>query len=376
MRIGFFAANPREGASVRFRILQYFPCLEAVGARCAFYPFFTSEENRILYSPGGTLRKILALLGGVGRRLSHLRSLPPHDLYVVHREIFPFFQLLPFHKLKQRGQPIAFDFDDALFMPQPLGSLASRLLKSRREFDTVVRWSDLVLAGNPYLTDYAARLNPRSICYPTMVDTRLFRPPATGVRNDPPVIGWIGSHSTLQYLKGILPVFQELARRQPFRLLVVGANRSVSAPGIPLVQKQWELSEEVADVQGFDVGVYPLPDNPWTRGKCGFKAMQYMACAVPVVASPVGVTEAIVRDGVTGFLAKTHDEWLDRLTWLLRDRDLRQKMGQAGRQLVDERYSVSANFPRLWTLLRETVGEVARQTGREGRPGAGVLESQ
>jgi glycosyltransferase involved in cell wall biosynthesis len=208
-----------------------------------------------------------------------------------------------------------------------------------------------VIAGNSYVADYARRYNRRTEVIPTVVDTDAFTPAPRA--NATPVLGWIGTHSSLQYLRAIVPALQALARRRPFVLRVVGAR--LDAPGVAVENVTWQQAREVQDFQSLDIGLYPLVEDPWSLGKSGFKAVQYMACAVPVVASPVGVTCDMIRDGDNGFLARSHDEWVAHLTALLDDAGLRQRLGAAGRADAVARWSLTTYAPRFVELVRATM---------------------
>jgi glycosyltransferase involved in cell wall biosynthesis len=206
---------------------------------------------------------------------------------------------------------------------------------------------------------------------PTCVDTTLFKPgsrPAS-YRGDNPVVGWIGSHSTTKYLRGLLPILAQVHRRHPFSLYVVGTDSAVAADGMTVQSARWALDREVADFQRCDVGVYPLWDDRWSLGKCGFKAIQFMACGVPVVAAAVGVNCEIIEDGVNGFLAADEREWAEKLSMLLTDGDLRASMGAAARRTIEDRYSLAINAPRFIAVLNEAAdnAKIAAPVGAPSR---------
>ena len=173
------------------------------------------------------------------------------------------------------------------------------------------------------------------------------RQPAPG----PPVIGWTGSHSTLQHLDSLKVALQKLARREDFVLRVIGPGR-YNLPGVRTESVTWRSSSEVADLRALDIGIMPLPDNPWTRGKCACKALQYMGLGIPTVCSPVGINSEIIEDGVNGLLADSTDEWIEKLTQLLRSADLRSHIGLAGRATVEAKFSARVQAPRVFEVLR------------------------
>jgi glycosyltransferase involved in cell wall biosynthesis len=213
------------------------------------------------------------------------------------------------------------------------------------------------VAGNDYLAAFARAHNPAVTVIPTAVDTNRFVPRAAPPPPDrQPVVGWIGSPTTLPYLETIADVLAEVARQHAFVLRVSGAGRPVHFPGVTVEAAPWSMANEVTLFNTCDIGVYPLTDDEWARGKCGFKAIQCMACGVPVVAAAVGVNREIIVDGVNGFLASTPREWVDKLGRLLTDRALRVRMALAGRQTIEERYSLRVTAPRLAAVLASALG--------------------
>jgi glycosyltransferase involved in cell wall biosynthesis len=190
---------------------------------------------------------------------------------------------------------------------------------------------------------------------PTAVDTDYFVPRANRSRDTagPPTVGWVGSPTTFPYLKALAPTLRDVAAEHPFVLTVSGAGEPVVFPGVAVTELPWSLADEVSLFNRLDIGVYPLKDDDWARGKCGFKAIQCMACGVPVVAQAVGVNRDIIRDGENGFLASTPDEWRQKLGRLLTDAALRERFTVAGRRTIEERYSLRVVAPRLEAVMRE-----------------------
>ncbi len=254
------------------------------------------------------------------------------------------------------------DIDDAIYLaPRDFveegedSRSAMNRGKDPGEVDALLAGADLVLAGNETLAEHARMVGAkRVVVLPTPVDTDVFRPdPSAHGGAGTPLVGWIGSPTATYCIRAVAPALSRAAKETPFRLLVVGASGAVEVPGVEVIRRDWTLEREARDYASLAVGLYPLPDNPWTRGKCGYKALLYAASGVPCIAAPVGVNREIVRDGETGFHARVDDEWTDRLVLLLRDADLRRRMGAAGRRLVEERYSYGVLAPRMISALRE-----------------------
>ncbi|RMH14305.1 MAG: glycosyltransferase [Gemmatimonadetes bacterium] len=250
----------------------------------------------------------------------------------------------------------------------------------------MVRRAHVVLAGNDHLAEYARaeRGSGQGVhIVPTVVDTERFRPAAgekAGVpggdpedgaggaeatpgptteatdAGDPPTLGWVGTHSTLRYLADLYPTLVEARRRTPFRLRVVCNRPPEGVPeALDVVFERWTPEREVAHFHGLRAGLYPLPDDPWTRGKCGFKALQYLACGVPAIASPVGVLARIVREGETGFQARTPEDWTRAVEVVCGDPARARALGRAGRALVERDYSVPVAADALARALREAL---------------------
>lgn len=359
---------PEEGAGCRFRISQFIPYLESVGYEVTVSPFFTPAFFRLVYRPGNYLRKIAAFLVLALGRLDSLRDVSHYDLLFIYREAFPIGPPLIERWLAGSGKPpIVYDFDDAVFLPNV--SDANRLIVSLKwagKVPKIVGLSDQVIAGNDYLAAFARRHNPSVVTIPTCVDTAKFTPRTDGGGGRGPlVVGWIGSPTTASYLSMLSGVFRNVQASSPFQLKVSGAGSDVAVDGVPVTNVPWSLADEVSLFNTCDVGVYPLTDDEWSKGKCGFKAIQFMACGVPVVASAVGVNREIIEDGVNGFLATTSEEWETKLRRLLSDAPLRARFAEAGRRTVEARYSLQVNAPKVAAVLDEVLAR--RQPTRTAR---------
>jgi len=347
MRVLFLARHDSHVASCRHRVLQFLPYLESAGIECVVSPFF---DNHYAHRYGRSGRKsLLGGLRGLVRRLGVLRSVDAFDVVFVQAEVFPFLPAAAEAWLARRKVPLVIDYDDAVFHKYDrhpnrvvrtlLGPKIARLMRTAR----------LVIAGNDYLAEYARRQGAQVTVVPTTVDLTRY-PLSQPVPSEPMfTVGWIGSPSTTAHLEHALPELRAAARVHPLKLVAIGA-RPFDAGGLPVERIPWSEATEVAELNRCDAGIMPLPDTPWTRGKCGFKLIQAMACWKPVIASPVGANVAIVDDGC-GILA-ADGQWRAAIDRLRGDPILRARMGVAARARVAERYSLQAWGPRIVSILR------------------------
>jgi glycosyltransferase involved in cell wall biosynthesis len=322
----------------RYRIEQWTPHLAARGIAVEQHSVDGGELGDVIYARGLMAKKAGLIGRQFAARTRLVRRARDFDAAYVFREASPLGPAIFERYLHRIGLPYVYDFDDAVFVPyrSPSNGYLS-LLKYPPKTRTACRKAAHVMAGNGYLADYARRFNPNVSIVPTTIDLSTYRVPARAPGSNPPVIGWTGSHSTVQHLETLLPALERLARTRRFRLRVIGAP-DFRADGLDVDVRPWRAATEVDDLTGIDIGVMPLPDDAWTRGKCGAKALQYMGLAIPTVCSPVGVNVEIVDHGRNGLLAATEDEWVARLTELLESFELRQRLGTAGRLTVVERF--------------------------------------
>lgn len=344
---GLYNISPSQ----RYRIEQWEPLLRERGVEITYEPFECAELNALLYQPGQMAKKMMLVAQGMGRRFSAVKKARDFDLIYILREAAllgpPIFERLA----RRTGVPIVFDFDDAIFVSyrSPSNGYLS-YLKFAGKTRTTCRLSAHVMVGNPYLADYARQFNKNVTVIPTTIDTQRYTVPPPKTTNGPLIIGWTGSHSTVQHLDTLRGALKKLAATENFRLRVIGTPVYECGP-VEVEAMRWRAQTEVEDLSPIDIGVMPLPEDKWSKGKCGAKALQFMGMGIPTICSPVGVNTDIIQDDRNGFIAATEDEWVEKLTRLLRSAELRRRLGQAGRLTVEQKYSAISQAPRVYEIF-------------------------
>lgn len=328
-----FLTEGRNTPSSRLRVLNYLP-------------FLPSERFEVQVRP---------IPNSIFSRPGLFRAANRADVVFVQKKLFR-----PWEIIRLRGQKgLVYDFDDMVMLPGRDKYRADQADTGRRKrFDAALAAADRVIAGSGYLKKQVGSAKDKTVVIPTTVDTR--NQPVKTVRESRKglILGWIGTKGNLKHLDPLAGAFNRLAQKFPRLSLEIICDDFIEPPGVETVKKHWELDREATDLLDFDVGLMPLADDPWTRGKCGFKIVQYMAAGLPTVASPVGVNPEIVRDGENGFLARDPAEWEDRLEQLLASASLRRMMGAAGRRTAERDFDLSR-----WS------GEFARVLERVGGRG-------
>jgi glycosyltransferase involved in cell wall biosynthesis len=360
IRVAAFTRYDSQAASTRQRVLQYVPHLTAAGIEVDYRPLLPNAHVERLATGKGSAR--LATAAAYLRRLRELGATGDCDLIWVYAELFPYLPG-PFERLALlSGKPVVYDFDDAFFHTYDLHPRPAVRRVLGQKLEPLLRGAAACCCGNEYLRDYAARLCKRTMILPTVVDTAQYVPgDRLGSPDAPVIIGWIGSPSTWRFVRPLLPLLRSFTESGRARIRIVGAGAAAEADrfnGLELAD--WSEEREIAEVQAMDIGIMPVPDEPWARGKSGYKLIQYMACGLPVIASPVGVNREIVLPGSSGYLAAGLDEWRQALQRLVDDGETRRAFGRKGRALAEDRYSLHRHAPRLIELFRSLVPAVRK----------------
>jgi len=348
MKILFLIPYPlHQAPSQRFRFEQYTTILKDKGHKLSFQSFLQSHNWQLFFKRGKNAAKIIALTAGLIRRFGILFRVPVFDFVFIHREATPLGPpVIEWIIRTILRKKIIYDFDDAIWTTdRSTESTIVAWIKWRSKVRLICRWSHKISCGNEYLSAYARQFNGQVVFNPTTIDTLNLHRPENYRRGSSPgvTIGWTGSHSTLKYLDGFGIILEKLKNRFPFVRFVIIADRPPLLSDDWVTFVPWSKDTEMEDLATFDIGIMPLPDDEWSKGKCGFKALQYMAMEIATVASPVGVNTSIIDHGVNGFLCKTETEWINTLEMLIVDAALRQRIGKKGREKVTNAYSVSSN---------------------------------
>ena len=345
----------RNGASSRLRMFQYLPFLQSAGMEFTVIPLLPQWYLDYIYARGSASFQWLDFFKSFGQRLQQVLFLKNYDLVWIQGEIFPWLPAFAEELLSFRKIPYVVDYDDAIFhrYDEHRSCLVRKLLG--RKIESVMLRSDLVVAGNDYIARKAELAGARQVAMlPTVVDRDRYRPRETKRAGALFTIGWIGSPSTFAYLDLVIPALRALRFTIDFKLLLIGSG-PIDIPDIQVEYHPWSETTEVDLLRHCDVGIMPLADAPWERGKCGFKLIQYMACALPVIASPVGANCHIVSHEKNGFLASTLKDWEGYLHLLSSDSALREKLGKAGRARVETDFSLQVCAPKLLKLFQAVV---------------------
>jgi glycosyltransferase involved in cell wall biosynthesis len=338
----------------RFRFEQWSPYLSGDhGIDLELVPFESPELTEVLYKPGQYFRKARLVSRDFLRRASVLRQAHGFDALLICREaalIGPaFYERL----LARTGKPIVFDFDDSIWMQQPdqKNSMFS-LLHFHRKTKVLCRLANAVSAGNEFLADYARQVNSNVYVVPTTIEMRDYNPGAEPA-NRPFIVCWTGSTTTLPHFEHARRALEQVATKLPLVVKII-CNRPPDRPiaGARMQFIPWSAAAEAREIIDSHVGIMPLPDNEFSRGKCGLKALQYMAAARPVIASPVGVNSSIVRQGENGFLAATAAELAEALIKLAESPPLRARLGNEAHKTVKGAYSAAIGATKFASVLR------------------------
>ena len=361
MRILFVAMHRLDRSpSQRYRFEQYFSYFTQNGFTCELSSLISSRDDHILYSEGHYFGKTLILAKSLFKRLADVIHSKKYDLIFIQREALMIGSTLIERLLSNTRTPVIFDFDDSIWLYDENNANKSlAFLKYPAKTSKIIGLCDHVIAGNEYLATYAEQFNQEVSIIPTTIDTDLYTP-LVHRHKGPICLGWTGSFSTVKHFELAIPVLKQLKEKygDNIRFKLIG-DADYTNKDLEITGQAWQASTEVEDLSDIDIGIMPLPDDDWSKGKCGLKGLQYMAMGIATVMSPVGVNTDIIDDGINGYLASSEQEWVEKLSLLIENEALRSTLGVKGRETVVQQYSVESNKHKYLTLFNEVINKNA-----------------
>ncbi|GAB4202962.1 MAG: hypothetical protein Fur0023_09410 [Bacteroidia bacterium] len=344
IKIAVFAIHrPLRSPNERYRWHQYEKFLLQNNISADYYYIVNAHDDHILFHSKNFIAKIFIYIKTFFKRWQQIQHLSSYDAIFIYRELhwFGLFTQTLLKKIRKKTPLIIFDFDDAVWI-NSRNPLINLIKKPRKKTIAFIQHADKVIAGNAYLAAFAQQYNPHTQIIPTVVDTDYFKPlPDYKHPHSSVTIGWMGSHSTLNHLKTIIPVLKKIKTQYPqvtFRF--VGKKEYI--PELDTYVEDWNKEKEVEILNSFDIGIMPLPDDEWSKGKCGLKLLTYLACEVPAIASNVGVNKEIIEKSNGGYCCSNENEWTEKLSLLIENSSLRTQLGQQGRKNIEKYYSLNA----------------------------------
>jgi glycosyltransferase involved in cell wall biosynthesis len=326
----------------RFRYEQYLSFLEQNGYQFDISILLNEKDDKAFYSKGNYYRKTIIFIKTLLIRTRDWFRMNRYNIIFIYRDALitgsTFFE----KRFSRSKAKTIYDFDDAIWLLK-VSDANKKLafMKNAGKTPAIIGLADLVFVGNQYLADYASTFNKNIAIIPTTIDTSVYVPqPATGAKKSI-CIGWSGSITTIRHFAIAIPVLKKIREKFGDRVSfkIIG-DKDYYCTELDTKGDAWVAATEIEDLSKIDIGIMPLPDDDWAKGKCGLKGLQYMALEIPTLMSPVGVNKEIIQHGINGYLPKTEEEWVTHLTDLIENKALREKIGKAGRQTVIDKYSV------------------------------------
>ena len=340
----------------RYRFEQFFDYLQKNEILCYLSFIIYEKDEKALYYSKNLFGKVKLALNSIIRRIIHIKNIKDFDLVVIYREALPFKSTFFENYIAKKKIPMVYDFDDAIWV-KDVSEVNKKIsfFKDEKKIEKILPLCKYVTCGNEYLANFALKFNPNVVIIPSTVDTDIYKPIQKNNINGPVKIGWVGSHTTIKHFELISDVYLELKTKYNNNVeFVVIGDENYKNEKLNLQGKKWENDKEVQLFNSFDIGVMPLSNNDWTKGKCGMKGLLYMSVGLPTVMSNVGMNKDIINNGINGFLPTGNQEWIDVLSKLIEDKELRKKIGDKGRETVLEKYSkniIKKTYLDLYTSL-------------------------
>lgn len=354
-----FITNHRKDRSPgqRFRFEQYLDFLEKNGYEITFSYFLNERDDRLFYSTGNYLQKIRILLKNILLRTWEAITANRYDIIFIFREATVLGTAFFEKWMAKSKAKLIFDFDDSVWIDNV--SEANKnlsFLKNALKTSQIIRVSDVIFAGNQYLADYARQFHTNIKIVPTTIDTIEYQRIYLPEQDETVCIGWSGSITTIQHFRFAIPALTEIKKKYGDKISIkVIGDANYKNGELNVISKNWNKQDELKELSSFDIGIMPLPNDEWARGKCGLKGLQYMALEVPTVMSGVGVNNEIIQDGINGFLASDMNEWINKISLLVESKEKRKQMGKAARKTVLDKYSVASQKEGYLSLFNELI---------------------
>jgi glycosyltransferase involved in cell wall biosynthesis len=356
-RVLFIASHRiNRSPSQRYRFEQYFSFLEKNGFQCELSYIISEKDDTYFYSKGHFIWKLWIFFKAFITRVKDRMRYKNYDIVFVQREAI-MIGITTFERgIRKTKAKYIFDFDDSIWiMDTSVGNKKFEWLKDPEKTARNIRQANMVIAGNAYLSDYARHYNNNIKIIPTTIDTDSHKP--LSVKKDKIIIGWSGSFTTIKHFEYAENFLKLILKKYPHVEIKVVGDESYESMELSVKGIAWSAKTEVETINSFSIGIMPLPDDEWAKGKCGLKGLSYMACEIPTIMSPVGVNTQIIEHGKNGFLASTTEEWVDCISQLIENPELRERMGKAARQTVVEKYSVASQQDNYLQVFREVLNK-------------------
>ena len=334
--------RPNRAPGQRFRFEQFYEYLEKNGFQCVHSNIISDKDDVYLYTKGKYLQKFFILAKAILKRLKDVSRANDFDIIFIHRDALLLGSTYFEKRFRKSKAKLVYDFDDSIWLGDTSDANKKlRWLKYPGKIAKIISISDMVFAGNKYLANYASYYNSNIKIVPTTIDTEEYKRYPSSRRTDGKIaIGWTGSITTIKHFEFAIPILTKLKEKYGDKLVIkVIGDKNYVHKDLDIKGQGWSKENEISELSSFDIGIMPLPDDEWTKGKCGLKGLQYMALGIPAIMSPVGVNTEIIKDGVNGFLADKEAEWVEKISFLIDHEKERNQMGDEARKTILEHYS-------------------------------------
>lgn len=345
--------RPNRSPSQRFRFEQYLSILKEAGHEFEYSWLLDEDDDKLLYREGKYFQKALLLRRAWKKRKLDLRRANKFDIIFIQREAILGASTYFERKFFSSGAKVIFDFDDSIWkLDISEANKKFAFLKNPAKTSKLIKNAHVVIAGNEYLADYALNFNKNVVVIPTTINTKIHAKISTNKDNKKIIIGWTGSLTTIKHFKLAENFLKQLKEKyqEKIGIKIIG-DKTYTNSDLELISIPWSASTEIEDLCDIDIGIMPLPDDEWSKGKCGLKGLQYMALGIPTVMSPVGVNTKIIRHAENGYLAENDEDWINIISNLIEHPELRAQIGKSAINTVQQEYSVDANAKKYLEII-------------------------